>query len=222
MQVFMRLYARPPGHVWTIITENALRNGPYNCICNIIVIDRLDQPFSGTGWLLYPDTIATAAHVIRSPAISKPIKSVRIKFPDTPQDIEIDPANVRIHPSFDEDEEFSVYDIALLRLSNPLPSCLSTKTPVTLSPTLEVPGFQDGHLVTDTGWAVRKILRGRPVLLYEVYTEEGHSGAPVIEHTADGPVVIGSHVLSYLQSPFKQEHPFYNCGLALTRDLFSF
>ncbi len=210
------------GPAWRDVTPTEMKRLPWAAICHVRISDGLDVLSTGTGWLAGERTVVTAAHVVR-PFLGTRGTDVTAIFPSggrTSRAIDI-----LVHPTYSPDRSRTLdpFDVAVLRMSEPSGNPLQCDRPPATQGLVEIAGFPatvEQQFVTQTG---PMVCPAADVLLHQVDTSEGHSGAPVVLRTGstDG-VVIAIHVYGFNANPYSQAYPAHNVALALTAELLAF
>ena len=209
---------------WHRVEDAKLTISPWASLCAVRVTEGGVVRLAGTGWLAGPATVITAAHVVAGGTRGNGDRSFEVKFPGPGPAIPAHDAHVHERYRGDVTAPFDPFDVAALRIAPPGLDRLPIVDGAPTEASVEVAGYpqlEQGVLVTHQGRAFRPDDR---LVLHNVDTKEGHSGAPVL---LAGParrdrVVIALHIHGFAANPFKHDFPDQNVALAIEHEIAAF
>jgi V8-like Glu-specific endopeptidase len=179
----------------TNISPDEKSRPPFISICKIVGIREDGREVdAGTGWLIDPETVVTAAHVIEG----KPRYS--ISFPQLPEPLIVDRSHARIHEYYKN--PMDLYDYGVINIP-----ALQDRTPISArfgislllgqdaSSTISLAGYEANNQIgTPTLCSTDDYKPTIRALHSSMDTDEGVSGAPVFFWRREIPEVAGVHV----------------------------
>ena len=223
---------------WNVVPSQRARLFPFCSVASIrlwvTAPQRAGPFFSGTGWFIFPDTVVTAAHVVDIGPLSNriPVATWHVEVvpgltsPNVRPFAEFFAVQLLPHPSWNGTPA-SPFDVAVIKLPQQvfhsdacfIPSAFSVSQLNRLI--VSAVGYP-GYLGADT-----MVIHSGPILaleeqhvFYEVDTEDGQSGGPIVFWPAGTPkpTVVALHVggRGHGSTPQAQS---LNIGLRLREDL---
>jgi len=215
------------GPQWVDVTSDQLTQLPWSSVAQVDVMEGTSVVSRGTAWLASQHALVTAAHVVDLPRRPAEPREIIVKFRSS--NIDLIAEEIEVHSSyvFKGDSPYDLFDLAVIRINDTgLPSLKFSSQSIGQAQ-VELAGFPQwqtwtDHFVTHSGPMIRPN-RDKNIILYQVDTKGGHSGAPVVvdSGSADA-VVIGIHVQPFGGNPYSDIYPRHNVGLVLNQDLVTF
>ncbi|WP_288340054.1 trypsin-like peptidase domain-containing protein [uncultured Allobaculum sp.] len=212
---------------------------PYNAICNLTITFSNGGVYSGTGFLIAPDTILTAGHCVfdhdNNMGWARSIVAVPGgKDPSNP-DNQYSSKLLMAPPDWTKTGASNTdYDLGLIRLRKPIegvePLKLATLDQANLDKTYELAGYpynENISLESQGMYGAKGRLHsmtGRRTVLHTIDSSSGQSGAPLLNennqveaiHTfakaseqLNGGVAIDSYIYAYVASYAAIDEPVY-------------
>jgi len=185
----------PPGTNWKFVEETKLQKSPYVYIGAIYSIDDYGekQKFLGTGWRTDKGYALTAAHVLAAHTVD----TVRCFFPNGETATYVAESDIPYdyYDQYDEGRVGSEFDIGVMRLDNIQNIDPYNGLPMKISQfTTKIwafcPGYYNGDLVDHLAHLKRISKGNTDHMIHSAPTDNGHSGAPIIQNDQ----VVGIHV----------------------------
>jgi hypothetical protein len=209
---------------WSDVTPAQLGSLPWMSICEVRVKSGSQFFAQGTAWLAGRRTLLTAAHVVRlcDGDLTCP---VRLRFPSRPEAVAV--MQIEPHPlaraHLDDSGDLDPFDVCALRVAEDSGVPLAMSPPIQDIGTVEVAGFPfelAGGFVTHVAGMIRPDAQ---LLLHQVHTRSGHSGAPLLLRNGSAwGLAIGIHVHGTDRNPYKVTLPGHNVAIALVDDVLDF
>lgn len=215
------------GPGWLEVSDAQLSVLPWSSIARIDIFDEGLAVSRGTGWLVSPCTLVTAAHVVDAWRGAAGRHEIVVEFRRLGR--EFRPMEIRLHDAFvaGAGEYYDPLDVAAIRIEDTGLDPLPISSPQAGSARVELAGFPrfdrwaDSY-VTQHGTMIRPD-EDENILLYPIDSKGGHSGAPiVVDAGTSSAVAIGIHVWPFEGNPYSDRYPRHNVGLALNRPMVEF
>ena len=201
---------------WEIVEGAGFERPEVAALCSIWAVSGTQRELAGTGWLVAPAVVLTAAHVVCD-ARERGATALALTFVRGPErSVSVDACQLA-----GTVEEKDILDAAALPLTEAL-----DLTPLAIQPgpatlgTAVIAGFPrhssvaPGTLVRHRG-AFQRPPERPELVLHQVETRKGHSGAPMVDVSTGTPRAISIHVGGFDRNPLSGEAKYAKHNLAL-------